>query len=131
MPRDVARIPQAADVERIAREEAARAGITFEQILGAEKRQSFAIMRARQVAFARIVQETGCSGRGLAKAWGFTQRQVHKALKGSFGVYDAPTVARLTWQYGDERAAAIIAGKDWRTSRGRNLWTNLGQRSAA
>ncbi|MFA5567998.1 MAG: hypothetical protein WC972_05045 [Trueperaceae bacterium] len=41
------------------------------------------------------------------------------------------TAARLAWQYGAERAYAIISGQDAKTNADLAAWRSLGERRAA
>lgn len=129
--------PDRAIVERIIREEAEAVGLTFNAIAGSWGRADAAA--ARHKAIRRIRDETGCSVRGLAEAWGLSRATVSNAYrpkpvtpgKPAAPLYDADACRRLAWAHGEQRAAAIVAGHDRLTEIDIERWRSLGDRGTA
>lgn len=117
-PRDV--------VLHIAKLEAARAGITLDQILGDGSRQAARFVDARREAIRRIVSVTGCSATATARVWGLGREAASKAFRTTAGRYDPETVDRLSWAHGAHRAAQIVAGNDPKTQADLAAWRRLG-----
>lgn len=119
-------------VERVAREEAVAAGVSFDAILNSMGSKA---VRARRLALRRVKCETGCSTYGLAAVFGCDHGAVLDALRDEVrpapGPYDKATIARLRWAHGDERAAKIVAGTDKWTAADLAAWNALGSRRAA
>lgn len=124
--------PSRSFVERVAREEAAAAGVTMSAILAGVGRRAVA---ARRKALRRIKRATGCSTYGLATVFGCDHGAVIDALRQdvgpSEGPYDVWTIARLRARHGNERADAIIAGRDPATIADIAAWNRLGTGRAA
>jgi hypothetical protein len=72
-------LPSRATVERILAEEAKRARLKVDAILAPGK-PCARVLRAKRAAIRRIVAETGCSARGLAKVWGLCPETVREAM---------------------------------------------------
>jgi hypothetical protein len=120
--------PERALVERVAKEEALAAHIAPLAVLGMSR--DGRAVRARRLAWRRILRETGCSIMGLAEIWGCYDNSIRVALPS--GLYDRGTAERLKWRYGRARAAQIIAGKDPWTRADLAAWARVGgKRSAA
>lgn len=113
--------PDRAVVERVIREEALAAGAAFEDVLGNSNKVKAKLARTR--AAHRIMQETGCSHRGLEEVWGSSLRKL--ARRKYQGGFDQATTERLRWRYGDARAAQIIAGQDPAANRDLAAWRRL------
>ena len=114
-------------VERIVREEAKRSNVDVAHVLGASNVLAAKLARTR--AMHRITIETGCSHIGLEEVWGSSLRRLARR-KLSQG-YDAPTIERLTWRYGPQRAAQIAAGQDPHTQNDIAAWKRLCARGRA
>lgn len=114
-------------VARVAQEEAAAAGVSLSEILSGVGRRAIA---ARRKALSRIKRATGCSTYGLATVFGCDHGAVIDALKQevspTVGPYDVWTAARLRSRYGNERADAIMAGRDPATIADIAAWNALG-----
>lgn len=145
-----ANTPDRTVVERIARQEAERFGVSFDSVIGVGNGPT--IVEARHAAMRRLVDETGCSLIGLCWAWGCGRDAARRALgakplKKNFSTkrgavpapapaptasaYDTPTVRRLAEIHPLERVAAIIAGRDPATNQDIAAWRQLGCRSGA
>jgi hypothetical protein len=70
--------PARETVIRIAAEEAARQGVSFDLVVGI--RLFPEVRRARVAVWARVLQETLCSVNGLAVVWGCDRQCIQKAV---------------------------------------------------
>lgn len=69
--------PAREDVERIALEAAQEAGESLVAVLGVTYR--LPARKARQRAWLRILDETGCTILGLSEVWGCDRRSIQRA----------------------------------------------------
>jgi len=117
----------------VATEEAALACANLDGVLGMAFDGSAKLARRR--AMTRILRETACDPRELARQWGCDPCVVYRAQQ--IGTppapreYDPDTARRLQWAHGEGRPAAIIKGVDQKTNVDIATWRRLGQRSAA
>lgn len=108
----IERKPDRAVVIRIIAEEAAKHLVSADAVAGCSRLRRAEV--ARNIAIRRILAETGCSERGLAKVWGLEPGTVRLAKHRELTPhpYDEITADRLAWAHGETRAAQIIAGHD-------------------
>ena len=114
-------------IRAVATEEAACAAATVDDVLGMAFNGR--AKHARRRAMVRLMRETGCDPRRLAKLWGCDPSVVFRARNittPARSEYDADTSLRLQWRHGPERAAAIINGTDLATVRDLAAWRSLG-----
>jgi len=122
-------------VERVIREEAKAAGADPDAVMNLSK--ASIARRARYSAMQRIARETGAGPKAISEVWGCAEATVGVALGRApqkpsgrtppvVGVYDAMTIARLTWAHGPERTAEIVAGRDAATNADIAAWRRLG-----
>ncbi|RAK52112.1 hypothetical protein [Phenylobacterium deserti] len=126
------RKPDRNTVVQIIKEEARAHHVSPAAVTNASTRRK--AVAARQSAIARIIQETGCSERGLSMVWGLDKsviRRVMEEVGRTTPACDQDTLSRLAWQYGWARARLIAAGQDPKTQTDLSAWARLGQRSAA
>lgn len=71
--------PSTQEVIRIATEEAEKAGLDPNLIMGCSRRKG--LREARGRIWSRIVKETGCTVGGLAVTWGGDRSTVHYAIR--------------------------------------------------
>lgn len=126
-------------IRRYAQTSADKYGVDVNQVLGMSR--SRAVLIARRHAIRKLIRYTGCSQAQVAEAWGIDPQTVSGAVKDSkplrqFSI-NAPVAAegavraKLTWQYGPERAQAILSGNDVATQADIARWNHLGRRVAA
>ena len=125
--------PQHHYLMRVISEEAAAAGADATRVLNmAKDRRSRA---ARANAINRVARETGAGPKAISLAWGCCEETVGCVLgrkpptpkpAKTVNGYDERTMARLQWQYGPERAVAIVAGIDPATNADLAAWNALG-----
>jgi hypothetical protein len=113
-------------IERIIREEAAEARIRPVAVMGRSLRKIAIVARRR--AIRRVLRETGCTQKDLAKAWGLEEGTVALALRREApppAPYDTATAERLRWAHGEARASQILAGRDQRALSDIHAWRRL------
>lgn len=122
-------------VERIITEEARRTGSAPYDVLNMGMTPE--AKRARAEAIRRIAAESQCGAKEIAAVWGMDASTAFRALlaPGETMVaplwHEADTSARLRWQYGDARAAQIMAGDDPNTQADIAAWNRLGAKGRA
>lgn len=122
MPGPARKYPDRGAVQRIVAEEARAYRARPDEVLGASNR--IAAKRARSSAVSRIMEETGCSHRGLEKVWGASLKRLarrHVVRQAT----EAATVERLMWLHGDARTQQILDGKDPKTNQDLAAWKRL------
>lgn len=118
------KLPGADVVRRVIAEEAFSHGVSETHVIGRSRRKKAEAARRR--AINRIMRETGCSERGLAKVWGISTGTVRRAIRSELVGEHAVVFARLSWCYGEQRAKAIILGQDKETAKDLAAWKRLG-----
>lgn len=126
-------------IERCAAEAASKFGAMFAEVLGTGTSRECVF--ARREAIRNVLAESRCSYRALADAWGIDPQMVRRAVEDAepmrpFSINDtaaarAALSAKLAWQYGPDRAMAILAGTDPQTQADIARWNALGSGSAA
>lgn len=137
--------PERADVERIIRSVARRAGVPWPNLMHVQHDREVVALRER--AWLRILRETGCSITGLADVWGCDRKSIQRAIQkagsklaaknegvrrkaAAKAKAEAQHAATVRFLYPD-RAAAILSGKDPQTQADVARWNAIGRRSTA
>lgn len=117
-------------VRRVFAEEAARYGVSFDDVVG--RRRYAAALGARRDAIKRVARETGANPYQIARVWGADHTVVADLLAAPDGIhpYDKRTLSQLVFLRGPQRAAAIVSGLDIEAELDRALWRHLGTEAA-
>lgn len=117
-------------VSQVIREEARRAGSSFDAVVNLGRRAKD--ISARTNALQRLMRETGCNREELAEAWGCSERTITNTLNPKpppIRPRHDQTAERLRWAHGEERAAQILAGRDPATQTDITAWRRIGARA--
>ena len=123
--------PSPEDVERIVREEASARQVSFDEVIGRGARAK--AVDARRSAVQRILAETGCSARGVARVWGMSNKAAdnHARALEIRAPYDSATYERLVLAHGAARAKQIVLGEDPQTQLDLAKWRTIGSYAQA